>query len=396
MSLTAEDLAVIQAMIDAAAPAGEGFAVPIVAGQQLLIPGIESPNFSIAGQSGWAILQNGLAYFYAVTLSGGTITGPDYIINPAGIFIYSGPPAAGNLIVSIAPAAGVDGFTNPYPQGINVTIGTISGAAISGSTFSGTDFLVNAAGAFFYSGAPGLGNLVLALAEAAGTDAFTNPFPQGLMAAQVTLVNQAAGPPSFAGASVLYSSTQGRPRYKSSAGSDNVIQRADVNVSQFTVGNTTVAAVISAPVNYQALEAAQGSEYEIEIDGNITTTPAGTADVLTFGLYVDGAALGAAFSVGASFLAKNLTFSYALRFRLTVLTAGAGGTCNTVADGAIAETGVNFGNTNTAFPIGSLGTGKAFDSTSAHTIQAYASWANSATGAGQSLTTYRTRVTRRF
>jgi len=39
------------------------------------------------------------------------------IINPNGIFTYSGPPALGNLIFSSAPAAGTDDFGNAYVQG---------------------------------------------------------------------------------------------------------------------------------------------------------------------------------------------------------------------------------------------------------------------------------------
>jgi hypothetical protein len=39
------------------------------------------------------------------------------VINPNGIFTYSGPPAAGNLIASSAPAAGTDSFGNNYLQG---------------------------------------------------------------------------------------------------------------------------------------------------------------------------------------------------------------------------------------------------------------------------------------
>src|SRR5215472_4140874 len=39
------------------------------------------------------------------------------IINASGTFIYSGPPAAGNLAVTDAPAAGTDQFGNNYLAG---------------------------------------------------------------------------------------------------------------------------------------------------------------------------------------------------------------------------------------------------------------------------------------
>jgi hypothetical protein len=97
----------------------------------LAIPSIHSPNFNVASPlssptPSWAILQTGIAYFFGLILSGGTITGPDYIINPSGIFIYSGAPALGNLIISVTGASGIDGFTNPYNAGFNVYPGNTS------------------------------------------------------------------------------------------------------------------------------------------------------------------------------------------------------------------------------------------------------------------------------
>lgn len=40
------------------------------------------------------------------------------IINPSGSFTYSGPPGAGNLIASQAPASGVDPYGNNYLAGV--------------------------------------------------------------------------------------------------------------------------------------------------------------------------------------------------------------------------------------------------------------------------------------
>lgn len=137
----------------------DGFANPIVGGGgDLVYPSIHSPNFNLANpmaspSPSWAILKNGLAYLFGLVLSGGTITGPDYIINTAGIFIYSGAPALGNLIGSWAGAGGADAFGNVFPAGFNITTGTIAGTTLSGSVFNGSAFTANGAGEFFYSGA---------------------------------------------------------------------------------------------------------------------------------------------------------------------------------------------------------------------------------------------------
>ena len=40
------------------------------------------------------------------------------IINPDGSFTYSGAPAAGNLIATVTPAAGVDSFGNQYLESV--------------------------------------------------------------------------------------------------------------------------------------------------------------------------------------------------------------------------------------------------------------------------------------
>jgi hypothetical protein len=159
----------------------DGFSNPIIGGGGALVyPAIYSPGFNVANppasvSPSWAILKTGVAYFFGLILTGGTLSGPDYVINPAGIFIYSGAPALGNLIGSWAGAAGVDAKGNAYPAGLNVTAG-----AISGSTFSGPDYVINAAGVFIYSGAPAAGNLIGSWAGAAGVDAKGNAYPQGL------------------------------------------------------------------------------------------------------------------------------------------------------------------------------------------------------------------------
>jgi hypothetical protein len=91
----------------------DGFSNPITAGQGILVqPGIQSPNFSLAGQTGWAILANGNAYFFQVTTSGSVIIG-----GTNGWFIYNGDPEAGNSPVAYGVASGVteDPFGNALP-----------------------------------------------------------------------------------------------------------------------------------------------------------------------------------------------------------------------------------------------------------------------------------------
>jgi hypothetical protein len=100
------------------------FGDPIVGGTTLRIPAEQSPNFDMTAQTGWAIFQDGSAYFFNVTATG-VITatafdGTDFTVDSAGIFFYSGPPATGNLIISIANTAGTDPYNNAYPEGWSI------------------------------------------------------------------------------------------------------------------------------------------------------------------------------------------------------------------------------------------------------------------------------------
>lgn len=106
-----------------------GFENPIVGGTALRIPAIQSPNYS-PGVAGWIIKIDGSAELNNLTVRG-TFQGTDFIMNASGLFIYSGTPAAGNLVASIASTGGTDSFGNTYLEGV---------VSYSGSTFASLDF----------------------------------------------------------------------------------------------------------------------------------------------------------------------------------------------------------------------------------------------------------------
>ena len=84
----------------------------------LVLQSVFSPNF-LTGVSGWSINKDGSAEFNNLTIRG-TFFGADFIINSAGIFLYNGVPALGNLVGSWAITAGSDSFGNAYRAGLNV------------------------------------------------------------------------------------------------------------------------------------------------------------------------------------------------------------------------------------------------------------------------------------
>lgn len=76
---------------------------PVVGGTVLRRPAVQSPNF-VTGISGWTINADGSAEFNNLQIRG-TFNGNDFILSSTGFFLYSGTPAAGNLIYSVTPAA---------------------------------------------------------------------------------------------------------------------------------------------------------------------------------------------------------------------------------------------------------------------------------------------------
>jgi hypothetical protein len=92
-------------------------------------------------------------------------TGPN-----SGLFVYAGVPALGNPPIFWATSASFDPFGNALP----------STAGVAGTgTFQAGNTIINANGIFIYSAAPAAGNLIVSDAAAAGTDAFGNVYVQG-------------------------------------------------------------------------------------------------------------------------------------------------------------------------------------------------------------------------
>ncbi|NUR04312.1 MAG: hypothetical protein HOY79_49765 [Streptomyces sp.] len=89
-----------------------------LAGNYLVRAAIQSINY-VQGLTGWTINRDGSAEFNSVTIRGATTS--------QGVSLYyNGAPANGNMIASIAPAAGTDAYGNAYPQGI----ATYNGAGV--------------------------------------------------------------------------------------------------------------------------------------------------------------------------------------------------------------------------------------------------------------------------
>jgi hypothetical protein len=267
---------------------------------------------------------------------------------------------------------------------VNVSFTPTAGSAMSTGTVSSG------------SGSGGTGALINSIAGSSGTDLYGNTYPQGLLSQQLTLLNQSSAPPGFAGASVLYSDPNGRLRFNNSAGAVSIVDRSVVNVAQFTVGNTNAPGNIAAAMTYFPNESNQSSEFEIEISG-LATMAAASLQNLFFELYIDGAATTPPQTVvhaSPSGFVANLVYAYTLRFIIDFLSTGSGATAIALGTGIINLAGQG-GPTNTVGLNTGPGSGSpiAIDSTASHTFQVKGYWANASSG--QTLTTYRTKLSRR-
>lgn len=86
---------------------------------------LQSPDF-VPGVSGWAIFGDGSAQFNNLDLTGTTFTGDNFMITPAGEFWYNPAPGFAQLASSNASAAGTDQYGNAYLAGL-VSYSEVSG-----------------------------------------------------------------------------------------------------------------------------------------------------------------------------------------------------------------------------------------------------------------------------
>lgn len=112
----------------------DGFNNPVVGGGGALVyPSIHSPNYE-TGVQGWSINKSGSAEFSGLTLRG-TFYGTDFILTASGFFLYSGPPALGNLIASNVP--GVSTVIDPEGNTAQPGIATYSSNGLIAQLFTG-------------------------------------------------------------------------------------------------------------------------------------------------------------------------------------------------------------------------------------------------------------------
>lgn len=396
--------------------------------QTAQIPGGSPVSSQAAGTSGLAsLIANG-----SITpgmLSGGitlhTLGGNAVTISA------SAPPSPNVNDIWIATATGLISQWNgtswvPYKFDASATIqaATITAALIVANTITATQIAANtitaaqlAAGIVYagivdattiqaaqyiasgstgeflaYSGTPGSGNIVASISGMSGSDTFSNPYAQGveIQTGGLVLDNQGSAPPAVSGASTFYSSTVGRPRYKSQSGDDSILERSTIDVTDYGIGNTATATVVSGHISYLANEGAQSNAYEIEIWGYMVQ--GSTAEAFGLHLYIDAASTGADISFAGAALVAGHGYDYHAKFIVAISTGGASGHVSITGNAVLGAHNTNLGNTENFAGAAHI-TGVAYDCTTTHTIAIYGQFAG-AGGAGQTADTYITKLSR--
>ena len=342
----------------------------------------------------------------------------------SGLFGYSPTIGAGNLIFSIAAVAGTDPYGNAYPAGLSIT-----GA---NSTISGTDYVINSAGAFFYNGTPALGNLILSIAATGGTDSYGNAYGAGLNIetgflaiagslnefvaaggndsfqifdqgtglpnlfavhttpnggpyvdlAPVRLLNRASAPAGVAGGAIIYGSG-GELAQVTAAG----VQTQVPGTQLATFPNTTVTAaslttLATSSTIYLANDAQAGSVYELEVTGNGVW--GSTQQTLEFAVVFGGNTM-SNITIGLTQFSASQAFRWKARARVICHTTGATGTWTSEIDGVVSVFNANIlggigANGTAPFTSSESTTTTTIDTTANQVLSLSAKW-GSVTGA---------------
>jgi hypothetical protein len=172
-----------------------------------------------------------------------------------------------------------------------------------------------------YSGSAAAGNLVLSAAPAAGTDSFTNAYPEGVQTDQLTITKG----PAITG-----------PQGMTVPGA--LVTFPGITVTQTSLHDLATATIL-------ANRAVANACFELEVNGN-GTQATGTATTLQIGVALGGTDRSNQI-LGAAFCPNGGTFRWTFRVRATCVTAGAGGTWQTEVSGIMSQNA----NPNNAIPL---------------------------------------------
>jgi hypothetical protein len=382
---------------------------PVAAATALLLAALNSPNFNLQNPGAspspsWAILQNGLAYFFGLVLSGGTIIGPDYIFNTQGLVFYNGTPAAGNVTISVTGATFTDQFGNtingPGIVAYNTTGGGFA-ALLSGTApalvleppDTATMAIAPQLQGFANNAGTGSEQLAASLFSGQETIGVANSFVHVFSEANdgSTLAQGIAG---ISGISVLQWSLAG---VLVSTGSGGMTGRPDFTQTDTTVdtnANLTGASPATKQWSIPAGDSQVGTTYLIESAFNLVTGT--TLESIGFKPSLNGAAVTTSNgdTIGATAMVASTGYTGKVRCKLVVQSIGNSGTANIFIEGGMSVQGNLQGTVDDWF-LSSQATGVAFSTLNNNTIAIDSIWGGNPVGSAQSVANHGSEFTRK-
>jgi hypothetical protein len=329
----------------------------------------------VAYYIGGEAIADGVA-LSAPDITGGTITGAEFVATGTGgqYLGYDGMPGSGDLILSIAAAAGTDTNGNAYPAGLKITGtsgGTISIDPTAGGGVPAIQLVPESATHVdippeIYSGGLNLGTsgevetLYLFSGQSQATantgsalQLFSDPANSSTGGAYANFVIDGAN-------TSLTSRVTG----------------AYLSVSQINTGTNTAGNVgssnfvnITDAWTLPANDAKAGTVYEIEVP----VTGSMEGNVLNLGLDVNGSTFTNIVPVIASAFPTGDGFAGTVRLKLTFTATGTSGTVNLDMDGTLSDSSVDRG-PSTSTTVNGHHSGLAFNTTVFNTIAIAAYW----------------------
>lgn len=358
-------------------PNGQNYFLGITQGLgNLVIPSVQSPNF-VNNVSGWQISKNGNAQFNNLVIRG-TFNGIDFVINSSGSFFYSGTPALGNLIVSIANNNGTDAEGNGYGAGVTNYINN-SGVIYTVNIFDGE--------IQYYTGTPA--NPFVTFAGGIGINALTSLLISGglsnlpIQLSSALQLGPVPTPAAISGNSIIYSTDPGgSPGVINSAGMSGVLPISQTDPTVTTVTAATYSA-LSKIWSIPDDDPNAGTKYVIKMAGVGETGT--TQEVLDFRIAAFGLTW-AAVGMASGQFPVSTTFNWDLEAEIVIKTTGASGEVQGAkVRVALAASGVNqeggTGAQGTVTLVGYTGLTSGVDTTQANTMTVQCQWGSSTVGA---------------
>ena len=338
----------------------------------MIIDSFQSPDFE-TGVSGWQVGKDGSAEFNNVTVRG-TVESGRFIGTGEGLefILYSGVPAANNVIASSCSAAAVDSEGNAILAGsvvydLDVSL-QLDPSTASVRTYVNSDVQQ---GTWSQTGQ-------LTLSPDGSQPAILKP---GMLAMQNS------GPPGAGEAPAGYGAFYGSPDGGLGGSYGPAALAGTFPASQFdtstqTNANVTGAHALSAAYTVPGSTLKAGTRLVLEVP--YTATMEG--NTLELGLSVDGSvSFTVNDTISGTVVGSGIGIKGTVRVIVQVLTAGALGTINAFVDGTVGQAGAQADFSHRGSLTGSA-LGVSLDTTATHTFRLNSLWG--ASNAGQTASGY--------